>query len=72
MNYLLTAVRIKEVGPRVSTEDLVHMLHEMGIETNIALQALIGCAKMLEELLDHEWPGQVMKAGICGHLTEAS
>lgn len=56
----------------ISTEDLVHMLHEMRIETGIDLRALIGCAKMLEELLDHELPGQVMKAGICGHLMEAS
>ena len=56
----------------ISTEDLVHMLHEMGIETGIDLEALIGCAQLLEELLEHELPGQVMKAGICGHLTEDS
>lgn len=56
----------------ICTEDLVHMLHEMGIKTGIDLEALIGCARLLEELLDHELPGQVMKAGICGHLTEGS
>lgn len=56
----------------ISTEDLVHMLHEMGIETGVDLEALIGCARLLEELLEHELPGQVMKAGICGHLTEGS
>ena len=56
----------------ISTEDLVHMLHEMGIETGVDLEALIGCAQLLEELLEHELAGQVMKAGICGHLTEAS
>jgi hydroxymethylglutaryl-CoA lyase len=56
----------------IPTEDLVHMLHEMGIETGIDLEKLIGCAQLLEELLEHELPGQVMKAGICGHLTEAS
>ncbi len=56
----------------ISTEDLVHMLHEMGIETGIDLEALIGCAQLLEELLEHELPGQVMKAGIWGHLTEGS
>ena len=56
----------------ISTEDLVHMLHEMGIETGIDLEALIGCAQLLEELLERELPGQVMKAGICGHLTEDS
>ena len=56
----------------ISTEDLAHMLHEMGIKTGIDLEALIGCAQLLEELLDHKLPGQVMKAGICGHLTEGS
>ncbi|MDQ3841769.1 MAG: hydroxymethylglutaryl-CoA lyase [Actinomycetota bacterium] len=56
----------------ISTEDLVHMLHEMGIKTGVDLGTLIGCAQLLEELLRHELPGQVMKAGICGHLTEGS
>lgn len=56
----------------ISTEDLVHMLYEMGIKTGIDLEALIGCAQLLEELLDHELPGQLMKAGICGHLTGGS
>ena len=54
----------------IPTEDLVHMLREMGIETGIDLEALIGCAQLLEGLLEHELPGQVMKAGICGHLME--
>ncbi len=53
----------------IPTEDLVHMLHEMGVETGVDLEALISCARLLEELLGHELPGQVMKAGICGHLT---
>ena len=57
----------------IPTEDLVHMLHEMGIETGVDLEALIGCARLLEYFLEHGLPGQVMKAGICGHLTaEAS
>jgi fatty-acyl-CoA synthase len=42
------------------------------IETGIDLEALIGCAQLLEELLERELPGQVMKAGICGHLKEGS
>ncbi len=47
----------------VSTEDVVHMLHEMGIETGIDLDALIGCANRMSEILGNELPGQVMKAG---------
>jgi hydroxymethylglutaryl-CoA lyase len=47
----------------VSTEDVVHMLHEMGIATGIDLDALIACAERMGEILGSELPGQVMKAG---------
>jgi hydroxymethylglutaryl-CoA lyase len=47
----------------VSTEDTVHMLHEMGIETGIDLDRLIDCARLAERVLGFELPGQVMKAG---------
>jgi hydroxymethylglutaryl-CoA lyase len=50
------------------SEDLVHMLHEMGIATGVNLPALIGCARLLEELLGHPVPGQTIKAGLCRHL----
>jgi hydroxymethylglutaryl-CoA lyase len=52
----------------ICTEDLVHMLHEMGIESGIDLPKVIACAQSLEKLLGHEVPGQTIKAGICGHL----
>jgi hydroxymethylglutaryl-CoA lyase len=47
----------------VSTEDVVHMLYEMGVQTGIDLDALIGCAVRMSEILGNELPGQVMKAG---------
>ncbi len=47
----------------VSTEDVVHMLQEMGIETGTDLEALIACAHRMAEVLGKELPGQVMKAG---------
>jgi hydroxymethylglutaryl-CoA lyase len=47
----------------VSTEDVVHMLHEMDIQTGIDLDALLGCANRMSEILGQELPGQVMKAG---------
>jgi hydroxymethylglutaryl-CoA lyase len=47
----------------VVTEDLVHMLEDMGIATGIDLDALIGCAHLAQELVARELPGQVMKAG---------
>jgi hydroxymethylglutaryl-CoA lyase len=52
----------------ICSEDLVHILHEMGIATGIDLPALMQCARMLERLLGHEVPGQTIKAGICQHL----
>lgn len=51
------------------TEDLVHMLHEMGIATGLDLFALMECARMLEQMLGHVVPGQTIKAGVCKHLT---
>ena len=47
----------------VPTEDMVHMLHEMGIETGIDLPALISTAQLAEEVIGEVLPGQVMKAG---------
>jgi len=47
----------------VCTEDLVYMLHELGIHTGIDLKALIGVAKKMEQLIGRTLPGQVMKAG---------
>lgn len=47
----------------ISTEDLVHMLDDMGIETGIDLERLIGAAVIAQEIVGHELPGQVLKAG---------
>jgi (R)-citramalyl-CoA lyase len=47
----------------IPTEDLVYLLHGMGYETGIDLDALIGCAEWLAQQLGKELPGQVYKAG---------
>jgi hydroxymethylglutaryl-CoA lyase len=52
----------------ICSEDLIHMLHEMGIATGVDLPGLLACAHMLEDLLGHELPGQTIKAGLCKHL----
>lgn len=54
----------------VCSEDMVHMLHEMGIATGINLPRLIAAAQLAQSLLGHELPGQTMKAGICGHIPD--
>ncbi|QQK74695.1 hydroxymethylglutaryl-CoA lyase [Salicibibacter cibarius] len=47
----------------VCTEDLVHMLTFMGYEVGANLDQLIDSAKYLQDVLGHEVPGQVIKAG---------
>jgi isopropylmalate/homocitrate/citramalate synthase len=47
----------------VATEDLVYLLHGMGHETGIDLDALIEVAEWMAEQLGKELPGQVYKAG---------
>ena len=47
----------------IATEDLVYLLHGMGRETGIDLDALIGHAMWLSEQLGKELPGQLHKAG---------
>jgi len=47
----------------IATEDLVYLLHGMGHETGIDLDALIGHAVWLGEQLGKELPGQLHKAG---------
>lgn len=47
----------------VCTEDLVYMLHGEGVETGIDLEALIGVADWLEDVLERPLEGQVYRAG---------
>ncbi len=47
----------------IATEDLVYLLHGMGHETGIDLEALIDVAGWMVERLGKELPGQVYKAG---------
>jgi isopropylmalate/homocitrate/citramalate synthase len=47
----------------IATEDLVYLLHGMGVATGIDLDALIECSQWLEAQLGHDLPGQVRKAG---------
>jgi hydroxymethylglutaryl-CoA lyase len=45
------------------TEDLVHMLTDMGIDTGIDLGALIACAQMAQDLVGRELPSAMLHAG---------
>jgi hydroxymethylglutaryl-CoA lyase len=47
----------------VATEEVVHMLHDMGIETGIDLSALIAAARLAEEIVGRELSSGVLRAG---------
>jgi hydroxymethylglutaryl-CoA lyase len=47
----------------ICTEDLIYLLHEMGIETGIDLEQLSAVACNVESVIGRDLPGQVMKAG---------
>jgi hydroxymethylglutaryl-CoA lyase len=47
----------------VATEEVVHMLHDMGIDTGIDLGALIEVARVAEGLVGRSLPSGVLRAG---------
>jgi hydroxymethylglutaryl-CoA lyase len=47
----------------IATEDLVSMLHEMGIENGIDLPALIACARRVQEILGRPLGSHTLVAG---------
>jgi hydroxymethylglutaryl-CoA lyase len=55
----------------ICTEDLVNLCEEMGIDTGIDLPHLLTLSRRLPDLLGHELPGQVAKAGRNGDLHPA-
>ncbi|MDM5298325.1 hydroxymethylglutaryl-CoA lyase [Bacillus pumilus] len=46
----------------VATEDVVHMLQKLGIETNVDLPALIHAAKWIETKIDRTLPSHCLRA----------
>ena len=47
----------------VASEDAIHMLDAMGYDTGIDLSKLLALARQLPEIVGHDVPGQVAKAG---------
>ena len=47
----------------VCTEDVVHMLQCMGYDMGVDLDRLLAASRRLGEIVGHELPGQVVKAG---------
>ena len=47
----------------VCTEDLVHCLEAMGVETGIDLDQLLAVSRRVQQIVGHTLPGQIVKAG---------
>ncbi|MBM7790758.1 hydroxymethylglutaryl-CoA lyase [Tenggerimyces flavus] len=47
----------------IATEELVHLLEDMGVATGIDLERLLLVAAEAEKLVGHELPSQVLRAG---------
>jgi len=53
----------------VATEEVVHMLHDMGMDTGIDLDALIDAAAVAERIVGRTLPSGVLRAGPRTRLT---
>jgi hydroxymethylglutaryl-CoA lyase len=53
----------KDAPGNIATEDLVHMCHELGIETGVDLEKLLDVAREAERIVGHPLPGKVMRGG---------
>jgi len=50
-------------GGNLGTEDLVHLLDDLGIETGIDLDRLLGVSREVATIVDHEVPSRLASAG---------
>ena len=50
----------------LATEDLVYMLHGMGIETGVDLAKLVEAGRLAQELVGHPLTGRYLKAALAG------
>lgn len=52
----------------VASEDAIHMLHAMGYDTGIDLARLLHAARRMPQIVEHDVPGQLAKAGLATEL----
>jgi hydroxymethylglutaryl-CoA lyase len=55
-----------------ATEEVVHMLHDMGVATGIDLDAMVDAARLAEDIVGRELPSGVLRAGPRTRLTPLS
>lgn len=55
----------------IATEDTVHMLHLMGIKTNIQLDELLKVTRAVHQLVEHDLESSIYRAGVSYTIHEA-
>ncbi|SBW10164.1 Pyruvate carboxyltransferase [uncultured delta proteobacterium] len=60
---------IPDASGNVATEDLIHMLHEMNVDTGVDLVRAMETGRLAESLLGHRGDSYVLRAGRCVDLT---
>ncbi|MDD4160696.1 MAG: hypothetical protein PHO18_07110, partial [Synergistaceae bacterium] len=53
-----------------ATEDVIHMLHEMGISTGIDLDKIISAADELQKWIGHDTDSSILRACRCAERTD--
>ncbi len=56
----------------IATEELVHMVEDMGVATGVDLAAMIDAAAEAERIVGRQLPSQVLRAGPRTRTTSAS
>lgn len=54
----------------IATEDVVHMCHEMGVETGYDLDALLSIGKSIQEMLGRQTDSAILRAGKCSDIVK--
>lgn len=52
----------------IATEDVIHMCHEMGIDTGFDLDAVIAVGRYVEEVVGHRTESFILRAGKCSDI----
>jgi hydroxymethylglutaryl-CoA lyase len=60
----------KGASGNVATEDMVHLLHEMGVATGINLPALLECGRMAQQMVGRPLPSCLLKSGPVRHQAQ--
>jgi hydroxymethylglutaryl-CoA lyase len=55
---------VKGAAGNIPTEDMAFMCEEMGIHTNLDLDALLNCAKIAEQIVGHQLPAHLLRGGL--------